>query len=193
LLPWLTRSENVSRMRGAGGDEPPGPPGRDLFERIIARHRGALEAVARKLCRNAADASDLFQDTCERALRSIASLKNEDSARAWLVKILRNRHFDRCRSPWKVLSVESPPEPPVPDEPSPWERVTIEDLHRAIEALSEPFRSVAILHDVDGLSNDEIAQKLGVPYGTVATRLHRAHERVKEFLRPVLLGSEGET
>jgi RNA polymerase sigma-70 factor, ECF subfamily len=180
-------------MRGKGGEEPPGPPGRDLFERIIARHGRSLEAAARKLCRNAANAADLFQATCERALRSIASLKNEDSARGWLVTILRNCYFDWCRIDRKMVSMESPPEPPAPDEPSPWERVTIEDLHRAIQALPEPFRSVAILHDVDGLSNDEIAQKLGVPYGTVATRLHRAHDRVKKFLRPVLLGSEGET
>jgi RNA polymerase sigma-70 factor (ECF subfamily) len=161
------------------------------FTLILQQNRPALEAVARRLSRNAAEASDLVQDTCERAFRHLAALKDEARARAWLVQILRNCYLDVCRRR-REIPVADVPEP-VPQEaepPSRWQRVTSADLRRAIAELPEPFRDVAVLHDVDGLSTEQISARLGIPYATAATRLHRAHQRVKDMLRAIL--DEGE-
>jgi RNA polymerase sigma-70 factor (ECF subfamily) len=149
---------------------------------IIAQHRPAVEAAARRLCRTAAEAADLVQDTYERALRHAQSLRSEACARAWLIRILRNCFLDHCRRGHREAPVADPPEPAPSFEPSRWERITTNDLHRAIAELGEPFRSVAILHDVDGLSHAEVSARLDIPYTTVATRLHRAHQRLKEIL-----------
>jgi RNA polymerase sigma-70 factor (ECF subfamily) len=67
--------------------------------------------------------------------------------------------------------------------------VTVDDFHRAIDQLDEPYRSVAIMHDIDQLPNAEIARRLAIPYATVATRLHRAHRQLRHLLRAVLDGA----
>jgi RNA polymerase sigma-70 factor (ECF subfamily) len=137
-------------------------------------------------------AADLVQDTLERAWRHIDSLQDEGCARAWLVRIMRNTWLDHLRRRRPEVSIEETHEPsaPVADEPSWWEKVTPDDLRGAIEQLKEPFRSVAVLHDLDGCSYKEIAQKLDIPNATAATRLHRAHARIRELLRSKLGGEE---
>jgi len=117
-------------------------------------------------------------------LRSIASLRCEERARAWLIQILRNCFLDTCRHRRReVLRAAVPESPPSSiDFPPRWERITMEDLRAAIALLAEPFRSVAILHDLDGLPYTEIAARLGIPCATAATRLNRAHARIKEYL-----------
>ena len=68
--------------------------------------------------------------------------------------------------------------------------MTLTDLAQAIELLDEPFRTVVKLHDLEHRSNAEIAAQLGIPYNTVATRLHRAHKRLEKLLRAKLEGPE---
>ncbi len=157
---------------------------RARFEQLIGPHAATMDTLARRLCRSHAEASDLVQDTYERAWRNLASLKDDRSARAWLLQIMRNCYFDGVRRKHPEVATADVPEIPAqPDEaPARWERVTTADLRRAIEKLPEPARSVCILHDVDGLSNDQICTKLGIPYTTAATRLHRAHQRLKQLL-----------
>lgn len=158
---------------------------RDRFDRLTAMHRGALLGAAMRHCsRDRAVADDLVQDTYERAWRSFDSLHDESKVLPWLVKILRNCWIDACRKRTRVVPMAEVPDQPLPiDEPSPWQQVTVEDLHRAIEQLAEPFRSVAILYHVDQLTVPEITERLGVAYSTVGTRLHRARKRLLELLR----------
>lgn len=160
------------------------------FEALIASHTAVLEAVARKLCRDRAAASDLVQDALERAWRRFDSLQDAERARGWLVRILRNAWLDQLRRRREEVSLEDTCEPAVAaaDEPSRWERVTAEDLRRAIEALPEPYRSVAVMHDLEGLTYREIARRQGIPNATAATRLHRAHLRLRELLQHRLDG-----
>lgn len=125
----------------------------------------------------------------ERAWRNFESLHDESKVLAWLVRILRNCWIDVCRRRPRDLPVaEVPDQPHTIEDPSPWQRVTVEDFHRAIEKLAEPYRSVAIMHDIDQLSNAAIAQRLAVPYATVATRLHRAHKQLQQLLRVTVDG-----
>jgi RNA polymerase sigma-70 factor (ECF subfamily) len=163
---------------------------RDRFDQATAKHREVLHRVAMRCCvHNRAVADDLVQDTYERAWKRFDSLQDLGRALPWLIRILHNCWIDVCRKSARntVLSVAEVPEHPhTVDEPSPWQTVTIDDFHRALEQLREPYRSVAILHDVDHLSNADIAQRLAIPYATVASRLHRAHRRLQELLRIIV-------
>jgi RNA polymerase sigma-70 factor (ECF subfamily) len=158
------------------------------FAQLTRSHHAVLRGVAMRCCsRDRAAADDLIQDMYERAWRNFASLQDETRVLPWLVTILRNCWIDVCRKRiWVVPMAEVPEQPLSIDELSQWQRITIEDFHRAIDKLPEPYRSVAILHDVDRLSNAEIAQRLAIPYATVATRLHRAHKQLQQLLRGTL-------
>jgi RNA polymerase sigma-70 factor, ECF subfamily len=165
---------------------------RARFEEMIAVHTPILQVVARRLCREPSVAADLLQDTLERAWRHFDSLQDEARARGWLVRILRNTWLDQVRRRRKEVPMDEVPEPsaPVSDEPSWWEGVTIEDLRQAIDQLREPFRSAAVLHDLDGHTYREMAAILGIPGATAATRLHRAHVKIREMLRSKLGAGE---
>jgi RNA polymerase sigma-70 factor (ECF subfamily) len=155
------------------------------FDALMAEHTPTLLVVARRMCReDPAAAADLVQDTLERAWRRFDSLQNDDCARPWLVKIMRHLWLDHVRRRRPEVPIEDAEETivPVADEPSRWERVTIEDIRQQIELLPEPFRTVAVLHDIDGKTYREISDHLKIPYATAATRLHRAHQRIKELV-----------
>ena len=119
-----------------------------------------------------------------RAWSRFDSLQDDNRARAWLVQIMKNIWLDQLRRRRDEVSIDVVVEPAaaVEDEPSRWDGVTLDDIRRAIDQLDEPFRSVAVLHDIDGLSYRDIATRLDIPYATAATRLHRAHHKIKQLV-----------
>lgn len=151
-------------------------------------HTPTLDVVARKLCRQPAIAADLLQDTLERAWKHFDSLQDAERARGWLVRIMRNTYLDQLRRRRSEVPIEETNEPAAatPDEPSWWERITTDDLRQAVEQIKEPYRSAAVMHDLDGRSYREIAAMLGIPSATAATRIHRAHGLIRELLRAKL-------
>jgi RNA polymerase sigma-70 factor, ECF subfamily len=158
---------------------------------LIAGHRQTLYKAAMRRCRDHAAADDLVQDTCVRAWQSAASLQDESKLLPWLLRILHNVWIDLCRKPAKLLPVAEVPEQAIQiEEPSAWQRVTADDFHKALEQLDEPYRSIAIMQYIDNLSNADIAQKMGIPYATAATRLHRARKQLKELLSAILHSDE---
>jgi len=163
----------------------PSPARAARFLALIGAHTPTLEAAARKRCHEPAIVADLVQDTLERAWRRFDSLQDEARARGWLLQILRNAWIDHVRRCRTEISIDEDHEPPVaaPDEPSWWEQITVEDLRRAIAQLPEPFHSVAVLHDLHGHSYREVARLLDIPRATAATRLHRAHVRIRALLQ----------
>lgn len=158
------------------------------FDRLCAHHLRGLEAAARHLCRDPATAADLVQDTLERAWRRLESLHDDDRARAWLVRILRNAWLDQLRRRRTEVPIDEIAELAATGEAEPprWDRLSLDDVKQAIESLEEPFRTVAILHDLDACSYDEIARRLGIPYATAATRLHRARKQLRAVLQRML-------
>lgn len=157
---------------------------RARFDELVALHTPALTVVARRCYHEPFSAKDLLQETFLRAWLRFDSLQDEARARAWLVQIMKHIWLDQLRRRRPEVSIEDAAEPAVAvdDEPSRWDGVTLDDIHRAIEQLEEPFRSVAVLHDVDGLSYRDIAARLDIPYATAATRLHRAHQKIKQLV-----------
>lgn len=162
------------------------------FERYVLPELEVMLRVARSLTRNAADAEDLVQDTMLRAFRAIDRFDGRHP-RAWLLTILRNTHINRNRRRRPELlrdpdaQLERVEQHPAMDDATRPDRfVDLEfdhDVRAALEALPPAFGAVVELVDLDGLSYAEAAEVLGVPPGTVMSRLHRGRRRMREHLR----------
>ncbi len=157
------------------------------FEEHVVPHVAVLYRVALSLTGQPADAEDLVQDTLIRAFRAIERF---DGAypRAWLLTILRNTHVNRNRRRRPVLLREGEGADTVMDRLGPSapasEDVVISNEFEAVvadalAALPDKYRAVIALVDIDGLSYAEAAQALGVPRGTIMSRLHRARARIR--------------
>lgn len=148
--------------------------------------------VARTLTGSPADAEDLVQETLIRAYRAVDRFDGE-YPRSWLLTILRNTNINmnRRRRPDAVEDVAavrgSRPafgavEPRSPED-SVLDGMLSAELEAAVNALHDRFRSVLLLVDVDRLTYAEAAEALGVPVGTIMSRLNRARARVRDHLR----------
>ena len=162
------------------------------FERYVLPEVEVMLRVARSLTRNRADAEDLVQDSLIRAYKAIERFDGRHP-RAWLLTILRNTHINRNRRRRPELlrdpdlQLERLAQSPESDEATRPDRfVDLQfdaDVEAALAGLSEPFADVIELVDIDGLSYAEAAETLGIPVGTVMSRLHRARKKIREQLR----------
>jgi RNA polymerase sigma factor (sigma-70 family) len=167
-----------------------------IFEETVLPHLDAAFNYARWLTKNNADAEDVVQDACMRAMRFFTSLR-DDNARAWLFAIVRNTWYSRVTrraSLTEAKGVDDALDELIDDSPDPEERLlrqhTVRRVRAALEQLPVDFREVLVLREIEGLSYKEIAAVLHVPLGTVMSRLARARERLTAVLR---LGRPTET
>lgn len=153
------------------------------FRILVERHATYLWGVAHALTANAHDAEDLVQETFIAALKG--GFRGEASVRTWLVKILVRRAGMLRRTRWHrmprvALDQAHEQEPAGGGEPNP--AATTEarlDLSEMLDSLSPEHRQVIVLRELQGLSYEQIADALGVPRGTVESRLHRAREQLR--------------
>lgn len=145
---------------------------RVAFEALVDRHARYLYGIAHALA-GAGDAEDLVQETFLAALES--RFRGESSVRTWLVRILVNRAGMLKRSGWFRRRSAMPEVPPA-GERSPDARL---DLATMLAALSTEHRAVIVLRELEQMSYAEIAEALGLPIGTVESRLHRAREELR--------------
>ena len=166
-------------------------PARDAFEDEALSYVNSLYGTALRLTRNAADAEDLVQDTYLKAFRASTQFQRGTNLKAWLYTILhntfRNRRRDAGRNPIEVDSeaVELAMDH-AGNEQSPealLSRATLDaDLQAALDGLPEAFRQAVWLRDVEEFSYAEIAQMVGVPLGTVMSRISRGRRLLYERL-----------
>jgi RNA polymerase sigma-70 factor (ECF subfamily) len=160
------------------------------FAEAILPHEPTLFSAALRLCGNQAEAHDLVQDTFERALRNFDGFQPGTNARGWLLTIVHHLFIDRCRrrrrEPLQLGDqqdeVAQPEEPMRP--PPVWEDISREQLLAAVEQLSDDFRTVYKMHDLEGRSYNDIVERLGIPKATVGTRLARARRKLRVMLAP---------
>jgi RNA polymerase sigma-70 factor (ECF subfamily) len=169
----------------------------DRFAALVLPHLDALHYAAMRLTRDASSAEDLVQETFLRAYRALHQLTQEESCRAWLMKIMTNiwlnQRHKRGRenlamdideldlsaadvAPWSPQRVPEEPERAVS------RKQFCEDLDQALHQLPEAFRIVVMLADVEGLSYKEVAETLQCPIGTVMSRLYRARQLLRKAL-----------
>lgn len=152
----------------------------------IARlHQPTLLRRAQRLTGDRDDAQDLVQDTFERAIQSRAAL---DSPRAgqWLGTVMRHLFIDGWRREAKRPRHPGADVDTIPVDVEPpshfWETLTMEEIVAAAAKLPAPLEQAFHLHYTEGLDYGEIARRLGVRCGTIASRLFRARRRLQTVL-----------
>jgi RNA polymerase sigma-70 factor (ECF subfamily) len=158
-------------------------PRRVNFEAEVISWLPQLRRYARALTGDRAWADDLVQDTAERALARWAAFRPNSNLRAWLLTILRHLYIDQLRGRREIA---------VDDESAPWRNLeaphgevdglVLRDLQRALYCLPVEQREVLLLVCVEELSYQEASKALGVPIGTVMSRLSRAREHMRVLM-----------
>ena len=147
------------------------------FEDQLAALLPRLRRFAHALSHDAADADDLTQATVERALRSKAQWEPGSRLDSWCYRIMRNLWIDTARARTRKTAREAPEEEglSVGEDPRPGMEAAV-DLHRvmaAMERLPDEQREVVALILVEGFGYREVSEMLGLPIGTVSSRLVR--------------------
>ena len=168
---------------------------RDAFEAEAIRWTQDVYRFALSMTRDEADADDVVQDTYLRAFRSWRTFDAGSDCRRWLFTICRNvfiRSRERTK-PWVPLDT-CDLEAVIADASAmnAWEEYEAEHfsivdvtpaIYRAVSLVPEPFRSAVIIVDLDDQSYESAAEKLGIPIGTVRSRLFRGRRLLQEQLR----------
>lgn len=159
----------------------------------------ALYAAARRMTRNPSDAEDLVQETYLRAYRGFGSFTEGTNLKAWLFRILTNSYINTYRAKqrrplesdlgevedlylYNKLSSADASTFSRSAEDELMDMFTDTEVKVALEALPDNFRMPVLLADVEGFSYKEIAEILGIPIGTVMSRLHRGRKAMQKQL-----------
>jgi len=172
---------------------------RTAFEKEALVHLAALYRVGLRLTGNAADADDLVQETMLKAFRSWDQYQPGTNAKGWLLTILRNSFINeyrrRTRHPETVDVDTIEPFAVFQDiqEEDPqgafFDKIVDDEVLKAIDGLPDAFRETVVLSDVEGMSYQEIGKILGIPVGTVKSRLFRARQMLQGKLYDFAVGN----
>ena len=165
----------------------------DVFERIVRPHFDRLYRLAWRLTGARDEAEDLFQEVLIKAFGKLDQMLRIEEPGSWLSRMMYNLFVDRHRryARQRLVVVDEGQLPGAgvlefagDDNP---ERDTqrveqLEALDEALSQLSDEHRIVVLLHDTDGYKLEEIQELMGIPVGTVKSRLHRARARLRQLL-----------
>jgi RNA polymerase sigma-70 factor (ECF subfamily) len=163
------------------------------FEKLVRPHFDRLYRLAWRLTGQKAEAEDLFQELLIKAYGKLDDLVQIDEPGSWLSRVMYNLFIDERRrfARRRMHTVEEGEMAgdglaglPGPDSPEfdqqRYER--IQRLDAALSKLSDDHRVIVLLHDTEGYKLKEIQELIGIPVGTVKSRLHRARARLREIL-----------
>jgi RNA polymerase sigma factor (sigma-70 family) len=158
------------------------------FEQVVLPHLDAAYNLARWLTRNPQDAEDVVQDAYLRAFRFFGGFRG-GNGRTWLLKIVRNTCYTRLHQNRAQRSATAFDEQLHTDTAESENPETLllrkadgQLLNQALDELSPEFREVLVLLELEGLSYKQIAEVVGIPIGTVMSRLARGRHRLRESL-----------
>lgn len=167
---------------------------RDAFGELVSRYQARLYNAALRLVQSPDDAADVVQDAFLNAYQSLHSFKGDAEFFTWLYRIAFNTAISLKRKKRPTVSLESQTGDTGHDPTDPSEYVKpgaalerTEDerqLNEAVGRLSPEHREVLLMKDIEGLKYEEIAELLGVPIGTIRSRLHRARLELRDLLVP---------
>ena len=159
---------------------------RRAMEALYTAHSGRVYTVVRRLVGDDHLAEDISQDAWVRAFEKLGSFRGEAAFGTWMHRLAVNTALNRLRRrgrrPDVEKAAEPPPTPPDTDETVLNQRV----LGQALDRLPDGYRQVLVMHDVEGMTHEEIAERLGVAIGTSKSQLHKARARMRDLLAPAV-------
>ena len=168
----------------------------EAFEPLVEKYKRKVFRLAYQVLRDQEEALDVAQEAFVKAYRALPAFKGDSAFYTWLFRITMNVALDRKRqraTRMKSLGTDdvTPEElerTAASTDPDPEDVATgaeqREHIRKGLDSLSEHHRTIIILSDIEGLQYREIAEVLGIPMGTVMSRLHHARKRLREVLGP---------
>jgi RNA polymerase sigma-70 factor, ECF subfamily len=175
-------------MFGIASKKEPFSEGDVLWATFVSEampHASSLFRIALWLTRDQTEAEDLLQETLTEALGSFHRFTQGTNCRAWLVSIMYHRQSKRRRNATRLQLVSDAEEriaETVAFEPPTPQHLTDEEVKSALERLPRTFQEVVILADIEEMSYKEIASAIGVPLGTVMSRISRGRKQLRAEL-----------
>lgn len=163
------------------------------FGELVRKYQDRLYNTMTHLTRSSEDARDVVQDAFVKAFVKLDSFQRSSGFYTWLYRIAFNTAMSqqRRRRPTQPVGARSDcGEEALDPAAGPGDRLEREELalqvRAALETLSDEHRTVLVLRDIDGCDYEAIAEMLGIPVGTVRSRLHRARLQLRDQLKHVL-------
>ena len=154
------------------------------MEALYTAHSGRVYTVVRRLVGDDHLAEDVSQDAWVRAFEKLGSFRGDAAFGTWMHRLAVNTALNRLRRSGRRPEVESAAEPPLAP-PDADERILSQRvLGQALDRLPDGYRQVLVMHDVEGMTHEEIADSLGVAVGTSKSQLHKARARMRDLLAP---------
>jgi RNA polymerase sigma-70 factor (ECF subfamily) len=166
---------------------------REAFDELVRRHQSAIITLARVLTGGRGDADDLAQEVFVRAWRNLGGFRGDSTFRTWLhrvaINVIRTSQMRRGRLA-RLFVVrghdQETADPASGEEPVDATLARRQLIDRALAALPEELRVAVTLRDIQGLDYKEIAAALGVPIGTVESRIFRARQKLRPLLASLM-------
>lgn len=156
------------------------------FDELVSRYQRRVYGICYRYFGDRQDAEDAAQETFLTLLRRAETYTARARFSTWLYRVAMNACNDlsrkRARRPRAAPSAPDPAQHAASDDPVGVRELAL-DLQQALAALEPEHRDAVVLHDVHGLPYADIAARLGVPVGTVKSRIHRGHARLAALLR----------
>ena len=163
------------------------------FGELVARHQDRLFHTVLRLVDNAEDARDVVQVAFLHAYQSLQSFKGDALFFTWLYRIAVNTAISMRRKQRPMLRIHpggeeeaglDPADPTEANRPGHALEMAEEErrVHAALQKLSTEHRAVLVMKDMEGMKYEEMADVLGVPIGTIRSRLHRARLEIRDLL-----------
>lgn len=179
-----TTTELPTHVRAAAGDP-------RAFRELVVQHTSLVRSVVRSYVRSGSDTDDVVQEVFLKVHLYLGKFAGESSFTTWLHRIARNASIDALRMRRNVPCVDADVDvaecdPAMHDTVDPQRLLErhemIVSMQSALDALSPDHRAVILMYEIDGMSYREMETALGVPYGTVMSRLFHARKAMQGML-----------
>jgi len=155
------------------------------MEGLYDAHAARVYSVVRRMVGDDHVAEDVSQDAWVRAFEKIHLFRGDAAFGTWLHRLAVNVALNRLRKSSRRADVEGRVEAPAPLTEADDRLIDQRLIGQALDRLASGYRQIIVLHDVEGLTHEEIAERLGIAIGTSKSQLHKARARMREMLAPV--------